>query len=989
MLGLRITQKLYKNLRYGAILVFLAIIAEVSLPLKSVTADIQRTMYFGDERANAVIQYLAFSDVSAGNWASEAIYETGALGFLTGFKDASGRFGRTVPLTKEEALAVAYRAAGRGAEAQQLGTAVNNTRIQANRKTDPLEVWYDGFLQLAANEGLISFNDLADAFNTDQVSLPEDSFRRKSPAQRQEMIYWLSLVLNIEPAVQLQEVLNYTDWRSVDPEKLPYVEALLRQGVISGSNGRINPRQPVTREQCAQIVKNAGDSILQATGHTRISGIIEEMSPTSDYAGGTSSSGWNIYVANADGSHALIQTTAQSAPSSGGRDENAGTVLPGQEKELVVYKNGSIGNSSLLQKGDRIRYISDSINRIKFVQVLSNVNDVRYIAANIQSIDQPNRLVDVIQLFETDYPDLEDIAENDDFSWSQATKATYRVSPQARITINGAKSDLSGLTTDATVILTIDGNNLVREIQGVDIGINTEARRIVRGIVEENNPNLGYITLYNEDGSGTGSNPLTLRTYNYVDQSNIEVFRNHEPADIDSIQAGDTAYLRLDSDGYIVSVSAVDNYTVRYAKIISKLPAQIIVEYDDRTQQILDVNNNIIVIKEKYLAGFAALRDGDRVRLLLNETARSTELKEITIEGDEYYISNIYKGTISKIDRISDKITVMGMQVFRKGRWELVDRKGVSSIPMADSYRIYLKDTPVGINEADRLLRQNDAYIAVEKTYGGVEKVVAVTYISRDDKEVSAVSDSISEFMPGTSSFRITGENNRIGYSDGSIVVKYGRLVTSNSLNYNDKVYMAYNRDYATGNYYASVVNVEEPPRDTLMVYRGRIRDINQSRDFTIESFSQLQGLDWDYYNTPKTFNLTLNTRVLTEDGVLNVRDFVGYGEESYLNDIVYVVADGIDAVLVSTAPYGTANVRGTVFASDNGSISIRRASAYNPSAYKWENIGDTTVNILNNTIVIENGVLIDPSSIRRGDDVRIIKRDRTTGGDAYIIIME
>lgn len=150
-----------------------------------------------------------------------------------------------------------------------------------------------------------------------------------------------------------------------------------------------------------------------------------------------------------------------------------------------------------------------------------------------------------------------------------------------------------------------------------------------------------------------------------------------------------------------------------------------------------------------------------------------------------------------------------------------------------------------------------------------------------------------------------------------------------------------------------------------------------------------MQGLDWDYYNTPKTFNLTLNTRVLTEDGVLNVRDFVGYGEESYLNDIVYVVADGIDAVLVSTAPYGTANVRGTVFASDNGSISIRRASAYNPSAYKWENIGDTTVNILNNTIVIENGVLIDPSSIRRGDDVRIIKRDRTTGGDAYIIIME
>ena len=90
------------------------------------------------------------------------------------------------------------------------------------------------------------------------------------------------------------------------------------------------------------------------------------------------------------------------------------------------------------------------------------------------------------------------------------------------------------------------------------------------------------------------------------------------------------------------------------------------------------MNENIIVIKDKNLVGFQALRDGDRVRLLLNENARSTELKEITIEGDEYYINNIYKGKIARIDRISDKITVMGMQVFKKGRWELVDRKGAS-----------------------------------------------------------------------------------------------------------------------------------------------------------------------------------------------------------------------------------------------------------------------------------------------------------------------
>lgn len=110
MLSLQIPRKYHKILKYTAILIFLLMIAELSLPPKSVSAEAQRTVYYGDEGANSVIQYLSFSDVGADNWAAEAIYETSALGFLAGFKDTSGRFGRTVPLTKAEALAVVYRA---------------------------------------------------------------------------------------------------------------------------------------------------------------------------------------------------------------------------------------------------------------------------------------------------------------------------------------------------------------------------------------------------------------------------------------------------------------------------------------------------------------------------------------------------------------------------------------------------------------------------------------------------------------------------------------------------------------------------------------------------------------------------------------------------------------------------------------------------------------------------------------------------------------
>lgn len=984
----------FRKYKYCLLLLsILLMVAELS-PIQGLSpilaANLQRTVYYGYDSANAVISYLNFTDVTNNSWSKEAIYEMGALGLLNGFKDANGRFGRTVPLTKEEAIAIAYRAAGREAEAQQLGTSLNNARPQAERKNDPLEVLYDGFLQLAANEGLITANDLTDAFSADQSSLTNDSFRRKSPAQRQEMIFWLSKTLNISPATQQQEVFNYRDWRSVDPDKLPYVEAFLRQGIITGSNSRINPTQQITREQCAQIIKNAEQAVLKAISHTSVTGIVEKITSRNDYSGSTAVMGKDIQITNADGSLAMIQTSSQSSSASGGKSEGTGTALPRQRKELVVYKNGVIGDSSRLAKGDRIRYIADSSNVVKYVEVISNTKDIRYAVVQVSAVDQANMLINVIQLFETDFPDLRDVSSDSSFSWSQASRTTYRLSKDCKVMVNGAQSGLSSITDDATVILSIDSNNLVKEVQCVDLGINSEARRIVRGIVEESNPVLGYLTLFNEDGSGTAVNSVSLRTYNYTDQSKTEVLRNHKSSDIDSIQAGDTVYLRLNNNGYIESISAVSNYTVRYAKIISKLPTQIAVEYDDGTQQILDIGASLVVIKENVLVGLDALKDGDRVRLLINENRNSSDLKEITIEDGDYYISNIYKGKIAKFNDISDKIIVFGMQVFNKGNWELVDKKGSSTIPVAENLRIYADGKLIDMDDAIKLHYNNEAYIAVEKTYGGVEQAVVVSYRDSLDTEAPTRTDTISRIVSGSNSFITANENKKVAYSDSSIIVKYGRLVTGNSLSSNDKAYMTLNRNYSTGNYEASVVVVDGVQnQNTVVIYRGRISDIVENKNFTIESFSQLQGIAWSYYNTPKTFNITPDTRVLIDEGVLNVRDFVGYGDESYLKRNVYVVADGTNAILVSTVPYGVENIRGTVFSTGDETIGIRKVSAYNTSKFMWEACPEGTLDILKNTIAVKNGKIIDPAKIKKGDTIRVLKKDRNATGDAYIIFVE
>lgn len=962
-------------------------------------AELPKTVYYGNISAGAVLESLKYTDVGANIWSGIAIYEAGALGIVKGYSETGGefgrtvpptrQFGRTVPLTREEAIAIAYKAAGRDAEARQAGTAINNARAAANKKSDPLEIWYDGFLQLAANEGMISNRDLLDAFSTDQASLSDQNFRRKSAAQRQEMAYWLARALNIQTAGQLSEIYNYSDWRSADSDKLPFLEALLHRGIITGSNGRINPKQSITREQGAQIVKNAENEVLEALRCIKRLGIVENITPTKDFTNDKSATGREITVSNADGSLAAILTSAQAGTSSGGRNENTGALLGGPQRELVVYRNGIIGNSSLIEKGDRIQYITDSANTVKYIFVVSNVNDVRYLAVQVDSVDRSNLLIDVIQLFEMDYPDVKSISDDRSFSWSGNGRTTYRISPGATVAINGAKADLNGITSDAAAILTIDSNNLIRDIQCVDFGINKEARNIVRGIVEENNADLGYLTLFNEDGSGVGSNSSALlRTYNYVNQNKTEVLRNNKHVRADAVQAGDTVYIRLDSDGDIFSISAVDNYTTRYGRVISKLPAQIIVEYEDGSQQILAVGNSVIVVRDKLLVGLKALKDGDRIRLLLNEGGKFTELKEITIEGDEHYVSNIYKGKIAKIDGTTDKITVMDVQIFNKGNWDRTEWKGFTLIPLSNSFKIYSGNTLLGIDEANRLLHSNEAYIAVEKTYGGEERAVLISYRNSLDTPVPVAKDTISSVISGSGGFTLSRENKKVSFSAGSIVVKYDRLVAGTSLSDDDAAYLALNRDYSNGNYYASVVKVDEPQvESSLTIYRGRISAINEGSDFTVESFSRLQGTDWIYTNTPKTFNITYDTRVLNDDGVANVRDFVDYGESSYDRRTVYVAADGVDAVLVSTAPYGIENMRGTVYSVDKDQISLKKVSVYDQSSYMWVDRADTSIDLLKNTVIIQNGKTGNTADIKKGAAVRVIKKD--TGGDGYIIFVE
>ena len=537
-------------------------------------------------------------------------------------------------------------------------------------------------------------------------------------------------------------------------------------------------------------------------------------------------------------------------------------------------------------------------------------------------------------------------------------------------------------------------------------GAQAKNATIVTGIVEENNPQMGYITLYGEDGTGTSGGAeqfYNLRIYNYGNQNELEVIKNQKKASVDDIETGDTVYLKLDEDMNVISVSAVDNYTVKYGVIVSKRNTSLVVEYDDGEQQVLDIDDSVFVSYEKKPISYSNLKDGDRVRLLLHITVKFTRVKEIAVEGDEHYITNIYKGRITYMDDKANELVAQNLEVFRKGQWSRIGKKGSVKFKLAEDCLIYFDNKLIDIKTAQKYHREQEAYIAVMGDYSGKEVAAFVSYRDEEDAEDIPYDDTISLALTGSRVFKLSKLTQRIKVGEGAIVVKDGRLVSGASISRNDVAYVVANRDFDSGSYYAGIVQIgDRSSVDFVQIYRGRIKKIDENRSFTVESFSQLNGLSWEYTNAPKTFRLNFNTRIINDTGVVNQRNFKDYGDDSYAGRTVYIIADGTDTLLISTAPYGTYNVKGVIYELNGGTIGdegtvlaeptefkITDAKIYDLTSRIWKDSKEMTLNILQNSIILKDERIVKASELEIGDKVRAIKRDGTITGDAYIIIVE
>lgn len=985
-----------------AVILSIALLAQTGMAEAAVTNEQVAGSYTSAINGQSVINNLKYTDINNFSYdLKDAIYQNGALDLLKGF--GSQKFNPDGTISKEMALYLAYMAANRAQDIVTQGEALNNARPAAQKKTSLQDVLYDGSLQLAANEGLITQQELTEALQ------PEDgqqgtAFKRRAAVQRQEFAAWLAKTLMVPPAYNQQELFNsYSDWYLAKAENVPYIEALLQNNIMSGSGaGKFSPTGSVTRQQAARILKNAEDIILPIRNMEKRNATIEDIQTVKDTSKGYRMDYTSYLVRNSDGLlNEIIVETRYQKPATTSNELN-GAVQPSLSTEIPVYKDGKITNSQSLKKGDRIEYIAGIEDKIvRYARVLSNSGEISYIAAYVNSVDNNSRTMNITPLKQAvQYPDQE--ISSPDKKTDENGNIIYEnrsYSNNLLDAVTKAPVDKTAIKPENIVILGIKQDMIV---ELVTVRLTKEKEKgLSAGIVEENNPQLGYITLYNEDG--TGKTPLalsTVRTFNYADPNSVEVYKNHEPAELDDIEAGDTVFIRIDDSGTVSSVSSVSNYTVRYGKVISKKVSSITVETDKGRQFQYSIDG-VDVIKDGKLSKISQLKDGDRVKLLVNEAPNITILKEISIEAGDKLVSNIYKGMFKRYDDISDKLVLSDPWILRNGQWVKDTTQTFKSIELGDNFTAYYGGVKQSKKNLNTRMTSATVYIAGEKDYGNGETGVVATFVNELDKEVP-YNDKV--YSTGTNRFTLEKAMDSITYNEGTIVVKDGRLVQGSSVSPDDLAYVMANRDSDTGKLIAGVVSIEQRANtQAASLYRGRISSIDEYKTVTLESYSRLNGVNWEYANTPMTFSLTSDTRITDSDGIVGQAAFnSNSGADTFKGRTIYILSDGTNAVEISTAPYGSINISGEVLSTSGGTIgedgkqleepnviSLRNCRYYNSASNLWVTMNDSSFNLLTNSLVIKNNTRIKPSALKKGDKIKVLKKDNSTSGDAYVIIVE
>lgn len=678
-----------------------------------------------------------------------------------------------------------------------------------------------------------------------------EDYNLYAPIDRERIALWTARALGLQEVFADQNNLySYTDWQTIDPGNRGLIEALLQERVMSPMNdGSFNPEGTMSRGEMTSILSEAHDLIQADRNVVSDYGLVIGKVESTEYVDGETIKVVTMTVKNVDDT--LTNIVARE-----NMDRN-------QKNDFVSYRAGLVSDSRNVQIGDEIKYYTQD-DAVMFTEAISDFTV-------LEKMNQTNENAENTSVFFGRISEIVDATR-----WDNAENFLTR-----RFRVVNYTGDVVDIIVDNNLTTGIKGDIITYkngQVGGTDMLAIGDSIEYVATIENE----VLYIKVKEVETKvisgtvmsvNTTSTPSSLAVFSYDNQvyelavtPYALITVNQRVATLDDLQYGQDIQLTV-LDGNVTEIVS-ETYTGEPGYIPAfgkKQLGEVYKIYNDAVSFKLDngiIERYVITDDTAILKGGSsitrnALKEGDQAKLYFNDIY-TDEIARLEIEGVERLIKQVYKGKLKQVNVATRTVTIQEPYTIVNNVWTLSDNYS-KDVVLDQNASIYDGDDYVKIEDFSKNYLGKTIYVVVEDSYGQ-ENGVKVSIKSGGEL---VFYDQIDEVNLPLNRLELESKQN-ITVTDGTIVLKDGRIVDINRLDEEDNVLVI--GDYYKGETKANVLKLVTMT-DTLFesIRIGAIEDVNQST-YSLKFHTQIAGNQISSVTQTESLNYYYFTETTIQD---------------------------------------------------------------------------------------------------------------------------
>lgn len=490
-----------------------------------------------------------------------------------------------------------------------------------------------------------------------------------------------------------------------------------------------------------------------------------------------------------------------------------------------------------------------------------------------------------------------------------------------------------------------------------------------QGIVTGNSPYFYEIAIKDKNGN--------VEKYTYGRWT--EIYKDGKETSASSIMQGDTVYLEFDNLGDLVVIRGVTNAVISYATVTEISGTKVTMVPDDGKTEKYDLNN-VPIYKNGEEISVDNLHNGEYAKLSLSQN----KLIKVEIVVDERSCEAIYKGYISDINLIQDRIIIRNPSQLKDGKWTKLTDNFIT-LPLDRNMQISYEGINMAKNELGEKQVGKFAYIATRKDTEVLEKVKAMNIGIKGKEEV--ITGEVSKFNESTGELRISGNSIKPYVDENTVLVINNKIVTKADFSKGDNLAVVVSKD-DNGDYIAKLIitidEVDSESRD-VYAYFGKVKSIDEGNEVIMNISARYEDEEWIIGKERNaSFVITPSTRIFNETEPLNFDEF----NKEYKGKEICIVAYGDEAVIITVVsltdtPY---IFMGSVDDVETDKFTVTDVEIYDLENEEWTESTKEEVSTLVNTAITKNGKYVKSSDIKYGQEAVVIKPDEQSSAAVVLL---